>query len=260
MTREQVTDMPGSAKIVSVWGSPGSGKTTFATKLARAIYDSYQATVMVLYADLHTPVLPVIFPNEKPEDLASIGVPLSKPDPDTEDILRSAVTLKKQGNLVFFGYRAGDNQYTYPKYSRTKAAGLIGKLCALADYLIIDCPSDLNGSVLASVGMELADQIIRLASPDLKCISYYLSQLPVCSDERYQPEKHIQGINTPNADVFMPIEEAKAHLQDVRFTVPYSQAVRLQMQTGRLTEPTPDKAFRRRMREIAQKVVQYGES
>ena len=108
--------------------------------------------------------------------------------------------------------------------------------------------------------MELADQIIRLASPDLKCISYYLSQLPVCSDERYQPEKHIQGINTPNADVFMPIEEAKAHLKDVRFTVPYSQAVRLQMQTGRLTEPTPDKAFRRRMREIAQKVVQYGES
>ena len=86
--------MPGSAKIVSVWGSPGSGKTTFATKLARAIYDSYQATVMVLYADLQTPVLPVIFPNEKPEDLGSIGVPLSKPDPDTEDILRSAVTLK----------------------------------------------------------------------------------------------------------------------------------------------------------------------
>ena len=105
--------MSDSAKIIAVWGSPGSGKTTFATKLARAIYDSYQATVAVLYTDLQTPVLPVIFPNEKPEDLGSIGVPLSKTEPDAEDILRSAVTLKKQGNLVFFGYRAGDNPYTY---------------------------------------------------------------------------------------------------------------------------------------------------
>ena len=250
--------MSDSAKIIAVWGSPGSGKTTFATKLARAIYDSYQATVAVLYTDLQTPVLPVIFPNEKPEDLGSIGVPLSKTEPDAEDILRSAVTLKKQGNLVFFGYRAGDNPYTYPKYGKAKAADLIGKLRALTDYLIIDCPSDLNGSVLASVGMELADQIIRLASPDLKCISYYLSQLPVYSDSRFQPEKHIQGLNIPNADVFMPVEEAKAHLKDVRFTVPYSQAVKVQMQTGQVTGPTTDKTFEKRMREIAQKVVEYG--
>lgn len=250
--------MTESAKIIAVWGSPNSGKTTFATKLARAIYDNYQATVAVLYTDLQTPVLPVIFPNEKPEDLGSIGVPLSKTEPDTEDILRSAVTLKKQGNLVFFGYRSGDNLYTYPKYGKAKATDLIGKLRALTDYLIIDCPSDLNGSVLASVGMELADQIIRLASPDLKCISYYLSQLPVYSDSRFQLEKHIQGLNIPNADVFMPIEEAKAHLKDVRFTVPYSPAVKLQMQTGQLTEQTTDKTFESRMREIAQKAVEYG--
>jgi hypothetical protein len=57
----------------------------------------------------------------------------------------------------------------------------------------------------------------------------------------------------------MPVEEAKSHLKDVRFTVPYSQAVKLQTQTGRLVEPTSDKAFEHRMKEIAQKVVYYGE-
>ena len=35
------------AKIIAVWGSPHSGKTTFATKLATAIYDNYQATALV---------------------------------------------------------------------------------------------------------------------------------------------------------------------------------------------------------------------
>ena len=53
------------AKTIAVWGSPNSGKTTFATKLAREIYDEYQSTVIVVYADMETPTLPVIFPNYK---------------------------------------------------------------------------------------------------------------------------------------------------------------------------------------------------
>ena len=68
-------------KIIAVWGSPHSGKTTFATKLATAIYSSFESTVITLYTDLETPVIPVLFPFEKSEDLGSLGYPLSK----TED-------------------------------------------------------------------------------------------------------------------------------------------------------------------------------
>ena len=75
-------------KIIAVWGSPNSGKTTFATKLATAIYDSYQATVIVLYTDLETPVLPVLFPNSKPEDIGSVGVPLSKTEVDRDEVIK----------------------------------------------------------------------------------------------------------------------------------------------------------------------------
>ena len=245
--------------LIAIWGSPNSGKTTFATKLATAIYDNYQATVVVLYPDLEAPVLPIIFPNEKTEDLGSIGVPLSKTEVDTDDIVRNAVTLKNRGNLVFLGYHTGDNRFTYPRYGRAKAEDFLEKLCALADVVIIDCPSNLDSNVLASTGLEIANQIIRLASPDLKCISYYLSQIPIYADSKYRLQEHIQGLNAPNADVFMPIEEAKAHLKDVRFTVPFSHAVKIQSQTGNLFEPTTDKAFEARMKEIAQKVVYYGE-
>ena len=247
-----------NAKIIAVWGSPNSGKTTFSTKLASSIYDNYQSTVIVVYADIDAPTLSVVFPNEKHEDLGSVGIPLSKTELEAEDIEKNALTLKNRGNLIFFGYRAGDNRFTFPRYSKAKAEALINVLCHNADYVIIDCMSNLEGSMLSSVAVEMADQIIRLASPDLKCISYYLSQIPTYTDGKYRMGEHIQGINTPNADVFVPIEEAKAHLKDVRFTVPYSNAVKIQMQMGKLVEPTDDKAFEKRMKEIAEKVVSYG--
>ena len=51
-------------KIIAVWGSPASGKSTFAVKLATAIYDNFESTVIVLFTDLETPMIPVIFPND----------------------------------------------------------------------------------------------------------------------------------------------------------------------------------------------------
>ena len=36
------------AKVTAVWGSPDSGKTTFAVKLAAAIYENYNSTVMLV--------------------------------------------------------------------------------------------------------------------------------------------------------------------------------------------------------------------
>ena len=42
-----------SGKLIAVWGSPHSGKTTFAAFLATAIADTYAAaTVIVLYSDI----------------------------------------------------------------------------------------------------------------------------------------------------------------------------------------------------------------
>ena len=65
------------------------------------------------------------------------------------------------------------------------------------------------------------------------------------------------SLNTPNADVFMPIEEAKSHLKDLAFTLPYSRQVKEQAQKGTLYEKTTDKKFQSRITEIARKVVEY---
>ena len=164
----------------------------------------------------------------------------------------------KHQNFGFIGYKTGENKYSYPKFGRAKAEELLGELCRLADYVIVDCTSNLDDSIIAQTAIEKAEQIIRLSSPDLKSISFYLSQLPCMSDSKYRLDEHIQGINTPNADVFMPIEEAKALLGEVSFTVPFSPSVKEQMQQGKLFERTSDKRFESRMRDIAGQVVAYG--
>ncbi len=245
-------------KIIAVWGSHESGKTTFAVKLATAIYASFQSTVITLFTDLETPMLPVIFPFEKKEDLGSVGVPLSKTEVEQGDIINNLVTVKEMQNFGFLGYKTGENKYTYPKFGRAKAEDLLNELTRLADYVIVDCSSNLENDVIAQVAIEKAEQILRISSPDLKSISFYLSQLPVYSDSKYHLDDHIQGINTPNMDVFMPIEEARTHLGEVSFTVPYSRAVKEQAQQGKLHVKTNDKRFESRMQEIASKVVAYG--
>ena len=247
-----------NGKIIAVWGSPNSGKTTFATKLATAIYESFETTVIVLYTDLETPVLPILFPFHKNEELASVGYPLSKTEVEQGDVIASMITVKEMQNFGFLGYKTGENKYTYPKFGKAKAEDLLTELCRIADYVVVDCTSNLDGNPIAQTAIEKADQILRLSSPDLKSISFYLSQLPVYTDSKFRLDDHIQGLNTPNVDVFMPIEEAKTQLGELSFTIPFSASVKEQMQKGQLHMKTSDKRFETRMKDIASKVVAYG--
>lgn len=245
------------AKIIAVWGSPHSGKTTFTTKLATAIYNNYQSTVIVLYTDLETPTLPVIFPNEKPENIGSVGIPLSKTEVEIDEVIKNLVTIKERQNFGFLGYREGENKFTYPRYGKAKAEALLEVLQSITDYIVVDCTSNIENSILSAIAIENADQIIRLASPDLSSISFFISQKGVYEGDKCRWDEHIIGLNTPVADVFMPIEEARSHLKDVAFTVPFSQAVKEQLQKGTLYASAKDKRFDSRMKEIAGKVVEY---
>lgn len=242
------------AKSIAVWGSPNSGKTTFATKLARSIYEEYQSTVIVVYCDYETPTLPVVFPNYKKEDLFSVGVPLSKTEITQDDVVKQIVTVKGKMNFGFLGFKDCENRYTYPQFDEGKIRSLYAVLETLADYVVIDCASRLGNS-LSRVAVKEADDVIRLATPDLKCFSYYASQLPLYAEPRFRLDEHIQGINVPDADLYMPIDEAKAHLSDARFTIPYSRLVKQQMLDGHLYEAVNDKRFNEKFKAIVDKVV-----
>lgn len=241
-------------KLIAVWGSPDSGKTTFATKVAQTIYERYQATVIVLYADNDTPVLPVIFPNHKKEDMFSVGAVLAKTEIIQEDVIKHLVTIKQKQNFGFLGFTDGENKHTYPTFDETKVRSLFAVLATLADFVIVDCTSNLKNPI-SKVAIKEADEVIRLATPDLKSVSFYSSQLPLYADPIYKLDQHIQGINVPDADLYMPIDEAKSRLHDPRFVISYSRIVKEQMLDGKLMEPVSDKKFNDRIRAIVDKII-----
>ena len=242
------------AKIIAVWGSPDSGKTTFAVKLALAIYGDYQTTVVTVCADRETPALPVLFPNRKKDELYSLGECLSKTEITQDEVIRQIVTLKEKQNFGLLGYKDGENRYSYPEYDESKVSGLFGVLGVTADYVIVDCTSSLSNKISRFAVMN-ADEVIRIASPDLKSLAWQSSQLPMLSDPIFRLDHQILGLNTPDADLYMPIEDAKAHLPEVNFTVPFSRSVKQQMLDGKLLESVPDRKFNNRFHAIVEKVV-----
>ncbi len=142
----------------------------------------------------------------------------------------------------------------HPSFDETKIRSLLAVLSTLADFVIVDCTSNLKNPI-SRVAIKEADEVIRLASPDLKSVSFFASQLPLYADPVFGLDRQIQGINVPDADLYMPIEEAKSRLHDLRFVIPYSRTVKQQMLDGRLTEPVNDKRFNDKFKVIVDKMI-----
>ncbi|MFA7075207.1 MAG: hypothetical protein WC152_00865 [Candidatus Izemoplasmatales bacterium] len=241
------------SKLIAVWGVPGSGKTTFAAKLALSIYDHYSATVLILSCDNQTPALPLLFPNRKADELYSVGAALSKADITQGDVIGSIVTLGNKQNFGVLAYKDGENKYTYPKYDDAKAAVFFTMLKSLADYVVVDCGSQLAG--LSAAAVKTADTVLRLAAPDLKSMSFFASQLPLYGDSSFKTDQHIVGMNITDNELYLPIEECRTHYRDVSFVLPYCREVKVQMLSGDLTHPVTDKKYREMIRKITEKVV-----
>ena len=241
-------------KTIAVWGSPSSGKTTFATKLAQTIYDECRMSVILLYADSVTPVLPYVFPNFRKEDLYSVGPVLAAADITRDDVARQLMILRGRQNFGFLGFGDGENRYSYPSFGEERALALFSVLSELADCVVVDCMSGL-GDPVSGAAVKNADVTVRLASPDLKSFSFFSSQLPLYADPAYRTEEQIQGINVPDADLFMPVEEAKTRMSDARFVIPFSRDVKEQLLEGRLARKTADRKFNSRIAAVAGKLV-----
>jgi hypothetical protein len=242
------------SKIIAIWGSPNSGKTSFAVKLALSIYKHYNSTVLVLHTDTVIPTLPVLFPDYKSDDLYSIGTALSKTDITQTELLKNIVSIKGKPNLGFLGYKDGENKYTYPRFDEIKAILLLTLMRGVSDYVIIDCTSDPD-NILTKTALSQADVVVRLANPDLKSMSFYSSQLSLYEDPIYRLSEHIQGLLMKDCDLFLPIDEAKVHFKDVRFVLPYCREVKQQMLDGKLLDGISNKKYNKIIQAITEKVV-----
>lgn len=218
-------------KVISVFGSPGSGKTTFSVKFANEI--AKEKSVIVVFTDILCPVIPTILDNI--DNKKSLGKILSSAQVTKDVILKNCISVNK--NLGVIGYAEYENVFTYPQYTDVRVVNLIDSLKDLADYIIIDLSSNFTTDLLSTKALEISDKVIRMTSSRLKDISYFNSHLPLLSD-KFKTDDHIKVIS--NFKSYDAIEELK-EIYRIQATFGYSEEIREQGLCNELFSPLSSK-------------------
>ena len=239
------------AKIIAVCGSPASGKTTSALKIAHEIYFRGNCSILFISPDTNTPALSYLFPRRKDTDLFSLGTALDKTTVTSEDILKQAVTTDSMKNFGFLGLKVGENKYSFAKPTEEKVREFLVACSQVVSVVVVDCSSNFD-DLVSEVAMREANVNIQLISPDLRSMGYYSAY-----EEKYNAiaDKCIKVINLMDNDIFLPIEEVKAHFKGVDFILPYSRALKQQAITGTLPERINDAKYKAICSKVAKKVL-----
>jgi MinD superfamily P-loop ATPase len=240
--------------VLAVWGSPGSGKTTIAVKLAKYLADKKKNVVLVL-CDMTAPMLPCICPPSDLECERSLGSILSASHVTETLVKYNMITHKKMEYLTMLGMLKGENEYTYASYSKVQAKELIESLRKIAPFVIIDCGSYIANDILSAVSLLECDSVLRLSNCDLKSISYLSSQLQLLQNSNWDMDKQYKVASNVKSN--HGIDHMAGALGSVSFKLPYSEEVEEQYLAGNLlTDLTlkNSREFRKEIEKMAKEV------
>ncbi len=193
-----------SARIIIIWGSPGSGKSTTALALA-AVLAEKKRNVAVFNGDKLAPALKVFCPSKEINSNSSIG-PLLMAGRYNDAMFASRLVLHPKCEYIsFLGMAPSDTYITYNEFERSNTVAMLNKIALLNDYVIIDGTSNPLDDMMTLVGLELADVIIRQITADNKGIVYQDSARMVYREEKYRFDSHITILG--NVSEINPVSE-----------------------------------------------------
>lgn len=202
--------------MLAIVGSPGSGKTTLAVKLAAEIAKK-KKNVVVVCSDPFVPSVPFLLPMDTEQEV-SLGALLTAPSLTQNKILEACVPVTANEYISLLGYRMGENLMSYPKVTRERAVEFLVCLRHLADYVILDCTSVFEADVFSILAMEMADRVLRVGTSNLRGISYFKSHAGML-EGRADNGKYISAIG--NFKTGQEWEAAAGQYGGVGFVFPY---------------------------------------
>ncbi|MBP1737672.1 MAG: hypothetical protein H6Q60_1553 [Oscillospiraceae bacterium] len=209
------------SKVITVWGSPGSGKSMFCCILAKALTRDKRKAI-VINAEISVPMLPVWLPEQVIETGASVGQVLSAVEIDTSLVASHVTVLKSYPFIGLMGYSAGENPLSYPELQYGMVLRLISAAAKLVDFVILDCSSNMT-NVFTPAAIESGDVIVRILTPDLKGVNYLKAHQPLLGDSRFRYHEHITfaGLARP----FHALEEMGHLIGSFDGLLPYGKEI-----------------------------------
>ena len=251
---EKPEEQNDSGGMLAVWGSPGSGKTITAVKIAKML-SARKKNVILLLCDMAAPMLPCICPADALESNGSLAGVLAAARISENLIKHNLVTFKRNSCLAVLGLLERQNEYSTPPFTQKQVVELLDGLRQIAPYVIVDCGSYIANDILSAVALMEADSVLRLANCDLKSIGYLSSQLPLLRELHWDEDKQYKAAS--NIKPLQAADRIGQVLGSVAFKLPYSQELEEQYLEGTLLNDLSmkdSKAFRREIEKICKEV------
>ena len=243
-----------SGGVLAVWGSPGSGKTITAVKIAKML-SARKKNVILLLCDMAAPMLPCICPADALENNGSLAGVLAAARISENLIKHNLVTFKRNSCLAVLGLLERQNEYSTPPFTQKQVVELLDGLRQIAPYVIVDCGSYIANDILSAVALMEADSVLQLASCDLKSVGYLSSQLPLLGELKWDKDKQYRVAS--NIKPFQAADRIGQVLGSVAFQLPHSQELEEQYLEGTLLNDLSmkdSKAFRKEIERICKEV------
>lgn len=178
-----------NASVIAVWGSPGSGKSTFSAILARYLTRD-KSKAIIISPDQTAPMLPVWFPNENIENNMSLGHILTSSEINNSIIAERVKLLKSYPYVGVLAYTSGDMPLSYPDVGYDKITQTIEVVAGMVDHVVIDCTSRIT-DLFTPAAIETADVCVGIFSADLRGVSYRKAQTPLLTGEKFKFDSHL---------------------------------------------------------------------
>ena len=120
---EKPEEQNDSGGMLAVWGSPGSGKTITAVKIAKML-STRKKNVILLLCDMAAPMLPCICPADALESNGSLAGVLAAARISENLIKHNLVTFKRNSCLAVLGLLERQNEYSTPPFTQKQVVEL----------------------------------------------------------------------------------------------------------------------------------------
>lgn len=201
---------------IAIWGENGSGKSTFAAALARALTEYFTA-ILLASADTACPAFALWGADDAKK--VSLGALLGSPTISAGFLQQNVTPAPENDCIGLLGYLAGENIEQYNPIGSEAAEAFFSAAKEFSQITIADCGLP-QSDPFSYEAVRRADIIFSLIEPNRKGMAFYAAMEPVFS--ALTEQKHYLVCAKERSDSPVCDAAGKLGLQ-FDFSFPYSE-------------------------------------